>query len=198
VGTGTPRGLSIKSFILQYLKENPPALVDRRVLSAICREATKALQRERPVSRAYVLDVIGETQIPVDRALGGLPIDLRGRVHFHDRSAAAASMTDMTREYEAALSAGDKTRAADCRRAVLQGKDRLKLLLRRASLTPQKREEKQELLQWFLVWLEAPPLFPAWLELRVRAAAADASSVVQERAGHEAGQGGMSPPEVKP
>jgi hypothetical protein len=152
------------------LKENPPQLVDRLALAAICQEAERALGRGKPVSRTYVLDVLAETQIPIERSLGGLPVDLRDRVHFHDRDVAAASLTDMTREYEAARAASDKVRAEDCRRAVRKGKDRLKLLLRRRNLSPQKREEKQELLQWFLVWLEAPPLFPAWLQLRRRAA----------------------------
>jgi hypothetical protein len=197
VGARNSRGLSIKSFILQYLKENSPAVVDRLVLSAICREATKALQRDKPVSRAYVLEVIGETQIPIDRSLGGLPVDLRGRVHSHDREAAAASLADMTREYDAALAAGDKTRAADCRRAVLGGKDRLKLLLRRANLTPQKREEKQELLQWFLVWLEAPPLFPGWLALRLRAAGAGVADTAQQKPSAEAGPERPAATEVK-
>lgn len=175
------QGISIKSFIFNYLKDNPPTLVDRQVLSAICREVDRALQRDKPVSRAYVLDVLSETQIPIERSLGGLPVDLRGHVHFHDRDAAAASLTDMTREYDAARAAGDKTRAEDCRRAVRKGKDRLKLLLRRTSLSPQKREEKQELLQWFLVWLEAPPLFPGWLGLRRKAVSAGFSDSVQEK-----------------
>jgi hypothetical protein len=174
-------GPSIKSFILNYLNANRPPLVDRRVLSAICREAEQALQRDKPVSRAYVLDVVSETQIPIDRALGGLPVDLRGRIHFHDKDAAAASLADMTGEYQVARAGGDKTRAEDCRRAVRKGKDRLKLLLRRDNLSPQKREEKQELLQWFLVWLEAPPLFPGWLELRRRAADAKLSNPLQEK-----------------
>jgi hypothetical protein len=76
----------------------------------------------------------------------------------------------MAKEYEAAREAGDKVRAEDCRRAVRQGKDRLKLLARRGSLSPEKRQEKQELIEWFLTWLEAPPLFPAWLEARLAAA----------------------------
>lgn len=188
MGARHPRGLSIKTFIFNYLKENSPPIVDRQVLSAICREVEHALQREKPVSRAYVLDVLSETQVPIDPSLGGLPLDLRDRVHFHDRAAAAASLTDMTREYEAARASGDKTRSEDCRRAVRKGKDRLKLLLRRTSLSPQKREEKQELLQWFLVWLEAPPLYPAWLELRRRAMGAEFSVPVQEKPELETGK----------
>jgi hypothetical protein len=180
MGTRGLKGVSIKSFIAGYLKNNAPPLVDRQVLAAICREAERALQRGKPVSRAYVLEVLSETQIPIDRSLGGLPPDLRGRVHFHDPDTAAASLTDMTKEYETARAAGDKTRASDCRRAVRKGKDRLKLILRRTSLSPQKRAEKEELLQWFLVWLEAPPLFPGWLELRRKSVGGNLSDRYQK------------------
>jgi hypothetical protein len=179
------KGASVKSFLLNYLKEDPPSLVDRQVLSALCREADRALGRDRPVSRAYVLDVLSETGILIDRSLGGLPVDLRGRVHFHDLEAAEASLSDMTREYETARAAGDKLRAEDCRRAVRKGKDRLKLILRRSNLSAQKRKEKQELLEWFLVWLEAPPLFPAWVELRRRSAPAAPSGTVDRPATHQ-------------
>jgi hypothetical protein len=167
------RSDSIKSFIIKYLEEHKTSTVDRQVLAAICREAQRALKRERPVSRTYVLDVLSETQVEIDRAIGGLPVDLRGRVHFHDQETAAESLTDMANEYQAARLAGDKLRAEDCRRAVRKGKDRLKLVLRRTDLAPQKRQQKQELVEWFLIWLEAPSLFPVWLEARRAAAAAN-------------------------
>ena len=167
------RSDSIKAFIIKYLKDHETPIVDRRVLAAICREAQRALQRQKPVSPAYVLDVLSETQVEIDRAIGGLPVDLRGRVHFHDHEAAASSLIDMAKEYETARLAGDKPRAEDCRRAVRKGKDRLKLVMRRTGLAPQKRQQKQELVEWFLIWLEAPSLFPAWLEARRAAAAAN-------------------------
>jgi hypothetical protein len=170
------------------LQDNPPELIDRQVLAAICRQADRELRRGKPVSRSYVLDLLSETNIPIDRSLGRLPPDLRGRVHFHDEDAAAASLTDMTREYEAARSAGDKIRAADCRLAVRKGKDRIKMILRRPRLSPQKRVEKEELLKWFLVWLEAPPLFPGWLELRRKSRRADACGRGGERTPPEAKQ----------
>jgi hypothetical protein len=170
------REISIKSFIIKYLEENQTRKVGRGVLAEICRQATRALGRDKPVSRRYVLDVLFQTQVEIDRSLGGLPVDLRGRVHFHDLEVAAASLADMAKEYEAARQAGDKVRAEDCRRAVRNGKDRLKLLLRRGDLAPEKRQQKQELVDWFLVWLEAPPLFSPWLEAR-RAAAGGRSPV---------------------
>jgi hypothetical protein len=167
--TAANRKPSVKSIVLNYLEENRPGLIDKQTLTAICRHASETRSEARPVSQAYVLDILSETRVPIARTLGGLPPDLRGRVHFHDREAAAASLLDMTGEYEAARAAGDKIRAADCRRAVRASKDRLKLLLRRQGLSPEKREEKQELLEWFLIWLEAPQLFAEWLELRRKA-----------------------------
>jgi hypothetical protein len=159
---------SVKSVVLSYLEAAAPEIVDAQMVDGIRRHVDKTLGRDKPVSAAYVLDIVSETRLPIARSLGGLPVDLRGRVHFHDKDAAAASLHEMTAEYEAARSAGDKTRAEDCRRAVRKGKDRLKLVLGRG-LASQKHEEKQELLQWFLVWLEAPQLFPNWLALRLKA-----------------------------
>jgi uncharacterized protein (DUF305 family) len=34
-----------------------------------------------------------------------------------------------------------------------------------------QKEEKEEMAQWMLVWLENPEVFPAWVEARQRVAA---------------------------
>ena len=82
------------------------------------------------------------------------------------RRAAASSLLDLQQEFEQARRRGDRQRAEDCRSAVRQAKDRLRLVLRGAHFSPEKKEVKQELLRWFLVWLETPELFSQWLELR--------------------------------
>jgi hypothetical protein len=33
---------------------------------------------------------------------------------------------------------------------------------------PKKREEKQEILEWFRIWLETPETFFDWLDVRKR------------------------------
>ena len=121
-----------------------------------------------PPSRPAVLDLLLATDAEVGRSIGGFAPDLRGRVHIGDHDSAQASLIEMTGEYAQARAAGDSLRAADCRRAVEHGQRRLRFLLRRPSLSDEKRREKSELREWFRVWLEAPELFPDWVLLRRR------------------------------
>ena len=180
--------LTIKSLVLQYLEQRRPVLVDEEVLWSIEAEISKALRRERPVSRSYLLEVLSATTVEISRSLGGLPVDLRHRVHFADTDQAAASLLDMQREYEEARNGGNAERARDVRRAVRKSKDRLRLLLGRRSLSADKRREKQELIEWFLVWLENPEVFLQWIELR-RRSSGGASEFTSGAAGERSGAG---------
>lgn len=53
-----------------------------------------------------------------------------------------------------------------CRREVIRAKDRARLASRNVRLSEDKRREKSEMVEWMLVWLGDPALFPAWSELR--------------------------------
>ena len=170
----TGRGVrtTIKSLVLQYVEQRRIVFVDEGVLASIEAKVRGVLGGERPVSRSYLLDVLSATTVEVSRSLGGLPVDLRHRVHFADADQAATSLLAMQREYEAARAGGDIPRARDVRRAVRKSKEQLQLHLRRRSLSADNRREKQELLKWFLVWLENPNVFAQWLKLRRRSSGA--------------------------
>lgn len=157
---------AIKGLVHEYLELHRPACIDEEELEHLTRFLRSRLDRGRKLSQAYLLRVLSDAGVEVARSLGGVPVDLRGRVHFRDAEAAAASLIDLAREYTGARENGDGLRRQDCRRAVRHAKDRLKLHLRRPGLSDEQRAEKEELLQWFLVWLETPELFPQWIELR--------------------------------
>jgi hypothetical protein len=53
---------------------------------------------------------------------------------------------------------------------VIAAKDRARFVARHPRTAPEKREQKEEMTQWMLVWLENPEVFPAWAEARKRAA----------------------------
>jgi hypothetical protein len=163
-----PSKPSVKSLVAEYLATRRPALIDNHELEALQRHVNAALSRPKPVSRSYLLAVLMETDIEISRSLGGIPVDLRGRVHFATPERAAESLLELLAAYRKARAEGNRERADDCRRAVRQGKDRIRLILRRPGLSGEKRQEKQELLDWFLVWLETPDLFDSWLSLRRR------------------------------
>ena len=157
---------SVKFLVAEYLATQQPALIGEDEFAALQRFVNRALNRPKPVSRNYLLSVLSATGVAISRSLGGLPVDLRGRVHFATPERAAESLLDLLGEYRKACAEGNRERANDCRRAVRQGKDRLRLVLRRPGLSEENRREKQELLNWFLVWLETPELFDTWLTLR--------------------------------
>jgi hypothetical protein len=46
------------------------------------------------------------------------------------------------------------------------GHRRSEMIARNHKVDPQKRAEKQEVMQWFTVWLETPDAFFDWLEVR--------------------------------
>ncbi len=46
------------------------------------------------------------------------------------------------------------------------GRRRAEMIARNHRVEPEKRAEKEEILQWFKIWLETPETFFDWLELR--------------------------------
>ena len=49
---------------------------------------------------------------------------------------------------------------------MIAAKDRAKFLALTPRLTAEKRTQKEEMVQWMLVWLETPEVFPAWVDAR--------------------------------
>jgi hypothetical protein len=46
------------------------------------------------------------------------------------------------------------------------GRRRAEMIARNHKVDPEKRAEKEEIMQWFKVWLETPDAFFDWLEVR--------------------------------
>ncbi len=61
-------------------------------------------------------------------------------------------------------SAGGRETRRVCRRAVMEAKQHARWAERRAA--GDQRQIKAEMIQWMLVWLENPAVFPAWAPLR--------------------------------
>lgn len=76
------------------------------------------------------------------------------------------SLTRLHVEQKKALAAGDRERARKCRQCVIEAKDHARLSLRR--LEGERRRDREEMIQWMLVWLENSAIFLQWLRLRRR------------------------------
>jgi hypothetical protein len=77
------------------------------------------------------------------------------------------SLADLERTLAALAgeyAAGDTARRRALRALVITSKTHAQWALRRAP--PERREFKAEVLLWIRTWLENPPVFPVWAELR--------------------------------
>jgi hypothetical protein len=72
----------------------------------------------------------------------------------------------MEEVYTRARETGDLARAQLCRNAVIQAKDHARLAARSPKTAPEKKAHKEEMIEWMLVWLENPGVFPLWVKLR--------------------------------
>jgi hypothetical protein len=62
--------------------------------------------------------------------------------------------------------AGDSQRAGRLLEIAREGRRRAQMIAGNRRVAAEKRAEKQEIRQWFRLWLEAPETFFDWLELR--------------------------------
>ena len=88
----------------------------------------------------------------------GLPVDAPWcGVHQHTFAELEASLLEFSRVYEARTDLRDQ-----CRQQVIAAKDRARWLSVKAA-DEETRGRKAEMVEWMLVWLSDPALFPAWL-----------------------------------
>ena len=130
-----------------------------RNLNAITeREWRELTARLAPVSESYLRRLLADTGIAVEAPFGGV-----GQKTFEELE---RSLLEMEEVYTRASETGDRSRAQLCRNAVIQAKDHARLAARGAKTSPEKKVQKEEMIQWMLVWLENPGIFPAWVRLR--------------------------------
>ncbi len=83
------------------------------------------------------------------------------------------TLVRLSTEYSACLA--DAGRLRHLRRLVIASKDHARFAARSAA-DESRRREKDEMAQWLLIWLENPPLFPQWLQLRQNVSTSSARS----------------------
>ncbi|MEO8028239.1 MAG: hypothetical protein ABI823_17275, partial [Bryobacteraceae bacterium] len=117
----------------------------------------RALLAEHSVSESYLRTLLRNSEIPLDPLVDG--------VHQDSLDALEHSLLALLDTYESAKSSGDREIVSASRKAVISGKDHAKWAHERAS-DPAKKSEKDEMIQWMLMWLENPPLFRDWIRVR--------------------------------
>jgi hypothetical protein len=82
---------------------------------------------------------------------------------FADCETTLGRLEELRQDY---LSKGDLQGVEYCRQIALLGRRRAEAISRNIKVTPQKRDQKRELANWFRIWLESPDIFQEWLLLR--------------------------------
>ena len=82
-------------------------------------------------------------------------------VSQHTFAELAASLNAMTAVYQAR-----PEWQRFCRREVIRAKDRARIISHSASVNAAKCGMKAEMVEWMLIWLADPLLFPTWVEVR--------------------------------
>lgn len=77
--------------------------------------------------------------------------------------ASLARLDGVYREYR---EVSDRRGTSLVRELVLKGKQRAESIAANSRINSEKRMEKQEIAEWFRVWLEVPDLFFDWVKIR--------------------------------
>ena len=131
--------------LTSWLEEHRPA----RIGEAEFAQLRTALA---PVSENYLRKLVRECGVPLDPMVEGVR-----QANLDDLE---ASLLKLLEEYEQR----DAAHRMAVRRLVITAKDHSRL----AARNPEKRAEKEEMILWLTTWLENPPLFAEWVQLRRR------------------------------
>jgi hypothetical protein len=145
---------SIKQAFREYLERNRPETVTAEVWHDLLRTLA-------PVSESYLRELVRDTGLPFSQPYAG--------IRQHSFGELEATLREMLTVYEESVASGDRQRARYCRKQVIAAKDKAKFASQNARTPPEKQAAKREMLEWMMVWLENPPVFPEWVELRKRA-----------------------------
>ncbi|MCA1816195.1 MAG: hypothetical protein LC746_07255 [Acidobacteria bacterium] len=94
---------------------------------------------------------------------------LRNVLKFSDFDQAAGSIRRLENLRRQFARKKDEEGSRRVRELALKGKRRAQMIAANKSVDRRKRAEKEEIAQWFTVWLQTPELFDDWLALRRRA-----------------------------
>lgn len=87
-------------------------------------------------------------------------------LHFSTLDEAEMTLVRLDELLRKFITAGERRAAERVREIARLGRRRAEMIARNRRVDPRKRAEKQEIVNWFRIWLETPDAFFDWLELR--------------------------------
>lgn len=162
-----------KQLILEIFEQESMTHLGEAEVRRIQSRLAEVVGKERAASRGYIARVVAEAGKPVQitdsfsRPVMEEPYRhlFEDILKFSTLEQAEHSLGQISARYRDFKAAGDEKGKAYARSVALVGQRRAQAQARRAK-TEEMREVKHEIAEWFALWLSAPDLFEAWLELR--------------------------------
>ena len=166
--------MSKKQILLEFFQARGKGPVEIGDLRAARDEIARRLGPARRTSLSYIASTLRAAGYDVrfeDRFSGPVipepyAVRLHGLLEFPHLARAELSLQRLDALFQEYRGAGDAAGMKWVRAVVRKGRLRARSLAANPRLQPAKRQEKQEIANWFQVWLETPELFADWLELR--------------------------------
>ncbi len=105
------------------------------------------------------LDVARRLESPYDAMF-------RNILKFSDFRQTLASIRQMENLRKKFVAENDREGLRLMREIALKGKNRALMIAKNARVATEKRHEKQEIAEWFTIWLQNPEVFENWIILR--------------------------------
>jgi hypothetical protein len=140
-------------------------------IEQIRRQLIAHLGGEGKTSADYVVSVLKEAGL---RVVWSTRADAEDRyeeefedlLHFSTLDEAEMCLVRLDELLRKFLAEGERAAAERVREVARLGRRRAEMIARNHKVDPEKRAEKEEIAQWFAVWLETPDAFFDWLEVR--------------------------------
>ena len=121
----------------------------------------------------YIVRVLMEAGLPVAWAAGATAEgqyeeEFADLLHFSTLEEAEMCLVRLDELLRKFVAAHERAQAEHVREIGRLGRRRAEMIARNRKVEPQKRAEKEEIAQWFAIWLQTPDAFFDWLEVRKR------------------------------
>jgi hypothetical protein len=105
------------------------------------------------------LDVARRLESPYDAMF-------RNILKFSDFRQTLLSIRQLENLRKKFVAENDREGLRQMREIALKGKNRALMIAKNERVAPEKRAEKQEIAEWFTIWLQSPEVFENWIILR--------------------------------
>ncbi len=186
------RQLTKKELILEVARSLEKPRFTPAEIEQIRRQLIAHLGANGKTSADYVISVLEDAGMRVVRSTradteGRYEEEFHDLLHFSTLDEAEMCLVRLDELLRKFSIEGERAAAERVREVGRLGRRRAEMIARNHKVEPAKRAEKEEVAQWFAIWLETPDVFFDWLEARKQ------SPDFQQRFGGGGGAEGEQP-----